>query len=190
MGYGVALPTVSDLKSYLRIESTAEDTLLSALMARAKAMLEQWIDVPITAEAQTAIDRADATAVPVSSLVFPRRPCTVSAVVDADGVTVPATDYWVDNKSGVIYGKEGITFPFGPYTMTASCGLSLRSDYARLEPLLSEAILDLAADLYQRRTPGAATETAAGTTVHWDASRETVARVMKTLRLLRLGVAQ
>ena len=186
----MALPTVGDLKSYLRIETTAEDTLLSALMGRAKAMLEQWIDVPITAETQTAIDRADATAVPVTSLVFPRRPCTVSAVVDTDGVTVPTTDYWTDGKSGVIYGKDGVTFPFGPYTITASVGLTLRADYARLEPLLSEAILDLAADLYQRRTPGAATETAAGTTVHWDASRETVARIMKTLRLLRLGVAQ
>jgi hypothetical protein len=66
----------------------------------------------------------------------------------------------------------------------------LRSDYARLEPLLAEVIIDLAADLYQRRTPGASSETAAGTTVQWDASRETVARIMKTLRLLRLGVAQ
>ena len=186
----MALPTVSDLKSYLRIESTAEDTLLAALMLRAKAMLEQWIDVPLTAEAQTSVDRAEALAVPVTSLVFPRRPFTVTSVVDSDGVTVPSADYYVDGKSGIIYGKTGITFPFGPYTINATCGLTLRSDYARLEPLLAEAIIDLAADLYQRRTPGASSETAAGTTVQWDASRETVARIMKTLRLLRLGVAQ
>jgi hypothetical protein len=186
----VALPTVSDLKSYLRIESTAEDTLLTALMLRAKAMLEQWIDVPITAEAQTSVDRAEALAMPVTSLVFPRRPFTVTSVVDMDSVTVPNTDYYVDGKSGIIYGKTGVTFPYGPYTITATCGLTLRSDYARLEPLLAEVIIDLAADLYQRRTPGASSETAAGTTVQWDASRETVARIMKTLRLLRLGVAQ
>ena len=186
----MALPTVSDLKSYLRIESTAEDTLLTALMLRAKAMLEQWIDVPITAEAQTSVDRAEALAMPVTSLVFPRRPFTVTSVVDMDSVTVPNTDYYVDGKSGIIYGKTGVTFPYGPYTITATCGLTLRSDYARLEPLLAEVIIDLAADLYQRRTPGASSETAAGTTVQWDASRETVARIMKTLRLLRLGVAQ
>lgn len=184
----MALPSVADLKSYLRIESTAEDTLLAALMARAKAMLEGWIDVPITAETQTAIDRADALDVPVTSLVFPRRPCTITSVVDTDGVTVTAADYWVDGTSGVIYGKD-VSFPYGPYTITASVGLSLRADYARIEPLISEAILDLAADLYQRRTPGAATETAAGTTISWDVSRETVARIMKTLRTLRLGVA-
>lgn len=186
----MALPTVSDLKSYLRIESAAEDTLLAALMLRAKAMLEQWIDVPITAEAQTSVDRAEALAMPVTSLVFPRRPFTVTSVVDSENVTVPNTDYYVDGKSGIIYGKTGVTFPYGPYTITATCGLTLRSDYARLEPLLAEVIIDLAADLYQRRTPGASSETAAGTTVQWDASRETVARIMKTLRLLRLGVAQ
>lgn len=185
----MALPNAADLKSYLRIESTAEDTLLAALMTRAKAMLEAWIDVPITAETQTAIDRADALDAPVRSLIFPRRPCTITSVVDADAVTVPATDYWVDGTSGVIYAKDAVSFPYGPYTITASVGLSLRADYARIEPVLSEAIIDLAADLYQRRTPGAASETAAGTTISWDVSRETVARVMKTLRTFRLAVA-
>lgn len=192
----MALPTASDLKTYLRIETTAEDALLAALVARGRAMLEQWIDTPLVAETQSAIDRADSLpgtgyvgARPVTSLIFPRRPITVTTVADRDGVTVPASDYWVDGGAGMIYANPDIVFPNGPYTITATVGLTLRQDYARLEPLLAEAILDLAADLYQRRTPGAAQETAAGTTVHWDASRETIARVMKTLRLLKLGVA-
>ena len=184
------LPTVGELKAYLRIESTAEDTLLAALLVRAQAMLEGWTDTPITATSQTAIDRADSLAVaPPSSLIFPRRPMAVTSVVDANGAVVPAANYWVDGAAGLIYAKTGYSFPDGPYTITASVGLSLRGDYARLEPLLNQALLDLAADLYQRRTPGAATETAAGTTVSWDASRDTVARVMYTLRLLKLGVA-
>ena len=186
----MALPTLADLKDYLRIESSAENALLTALLARAKSMLEMWTDTPITAETQTAIDPAHGLDVAVTSLVFPRRPCTITSVVDTDGVTVPAADYWVDGKAGMIYGKDGTTFPYGPYTITASVGLSLRQDYTRLEPLLSEVIIDLAADLYQRRTPGAAQETAAGTSIQWDAGRETVARCMKTLRLLKLGVAQ
>ena len=186
----MALPTLSDLKDYLRIESSAENALLTALLGRAKAMLEAWTDTPITATSQSAVDRADALDLPVISLVFPRRPCAVTAVVDSDGTTVPATDYWVDGRSGIIYGKDGVTFPYGPYTITANVGLSLRQDYAALEPLLNEVIIDLAADLYQRRTPGAASETAAGTSITWDAGRETVARCMKTLRLLKLGVAQ
>jgi hypothetical protein len=184
----VALPTVADLKSYLRIEIAAEDALLAQLLARAQAMLAQWIDTPLTAVPMSAIDRATSLSAPVRSLLFPCRPITAPSIVDATGTLVPATDYWTDGAAGVIYAKDGVSFPFGPYTITASCGLTLRQDYARLEPLLAEAILDLAADLYQRRTPGAASEKAGDTTLTWDASRETVARVMKTLRLLKLGV--
>jgi uncharacterized phiE125 gp8 family phage protein len=186
----MALATVADLKSYLRIESVAEDALLALIMARAKSMLEMWTDTPITATSQTAVDRAESVGVPVTSLVFPRRPAQVTAIVDVDGATVVSTTYTVDLRSGMVYAKAGEAFYTGPYTMTANVGLSLRQDYAALEPMLNEAILDLAADLYQRRTPGAASENAGGTTIQWDASRETVARVMKTLRQLKLGVAQ
>jgi hypothetical protein len=182
----MALPTAADLKTYLRIETTAEDALLAALMLRAKSMLETWIDTPILTELQTAIDRADGDI--VTSLVFPRRPASVTLVVDSKGVTVPSANYWTSVSSAMIYANDGISFPYGPYTITAQVGLALRGDYGRLEPLLAECILDLAADLYQRRTPGAASETAAGTTVNWDAGRETVARIMKSIRSLRLGV--
>lgn len=185
----MALPTVNDLKAYLRIESSAENALLTALMARAQAMIETWIDCPITAETQTAVDRAHSLDSDVISLVFPRRPCTITGIVDTDGVTVEASTYWADSTSGVIYANEGVSFPYGPYTITASVGLSLRQDYARIEPVIAEVILDVAADLYQRRTPGAASESAAGTNISWDASRETVARIMKTLRALKLGIA-
>jgi hypothetical protein len=184
----VALPTANDLKTYLRIETNAEDTLLTALMARAKAMLEAWIDVPITAEVQTAVDRATTESMPIKSLVFPRRPIGNVTVTDKNGSTVGAMDYSVDSIAGMIYAKEGITFPYGPYTITASCGLSLMPNYARWEPVISECIIDIAADLYQRRTPGASSESSAGTAITWDTSRETVARIMKTLRTLKLPV--
>lgn len=185
----MALPTVSDLKSYLRIESPAENALLAQLLTRAKAMLETWIDVPITAEQQTAVDRASTLGTECVSLVFPRRPIGSVSVVDGSGATVDAARYTVDATSGIIYSND-VAFANGPYTITADVGLSLRQDYARLEPVLGGMIIDLASDLYQRRTPGAASETAAGTTITWDASRETVARIMKSLRALRLGVAQ
>ena len=58
----MALPTVTDLKSYLRIESNAENTLLTALLARAQGQLELWIDCPITAVSQTYIDRCETLA--------------------------------------------------------------------------------------------------------------------------------
>lgn len=185
----MALPTGSDLKTYLRIEQDAEDALLTALVARATAMLELWMDTTITAVSQTAVDRASALDTAPTSLVFPRRPIASVSVTDADGVTVDAARYTVDGPAGMLWGRDGYGFVRGPYTISASCGLSLWPNYARLEPLLTEMILDVAADLYQRRTPGAASETGAGTSITWDASRETVARVMKSLRGLKLPVA-
>lgn len=187
----MALPTVADLKSYLRIETTAEDTLLTALIARAKAQLEVWVDAPITATNVTAVDRADVITPQVAtSLIFPQRPIASSiTVVDSEGTTVPAAEYTVNTASGVIYANEGYSFPYGPYTITASTGLSLRGDYARIEPILSQCIIDLAADLYQKRTPNASTETAAGTSISWDVSRDTAARVLKVLRAFKLAVA-
>lgn len=182
----MALPTYVDLKSYLRIETTEEDALLTVLLTRATAMLETWIDVPIVARSRTVIDRAEGLN-PARSLIFPGRPIASVTVVDGNGALV--TDYTVDAASGLIYATNGYRFVEGPYQLTAFCGLSLRSDYAMLEPLISGMIIDLAADLYQRRTPGASSETGAGTSISWDASRETVARVMKSLRALRLVVA-
>lgn len=185
----MALVTSTDLKTYLRIEQNAENALLVLLVARAVAMLEAWTDTPITARSETAIDRADSLTDAPTSLVFPRRPIANVTVTDADGVAVDAARYLVDGTSGMIWGKDGYAFANGPYTIAASVGLSLRADYATLEPLLNACILDLAADLYQRRTPGAASETGAGTSISWDASRETVARVLKTLRVFKLPVA-
>jgi hypothetical protein len=187
----MALPTVSDLKSYLRIETTAEDTLLTALIARAKAQMEVWTDVPVTAVNTTAVDRADTIdPQPCLSLIFPKRPIgTTATIVDSEGTTVPATDYTINQSSGVIYANAGYSFPYGPYTITTSCGLSLRGDYAQIEPVLSQCIIDLAADLYQKRTPNASTETAAGTSISWDVSRDTAARVLKVLRTFKLAVA-
>lgn len=187
----MALPTVSDLKSYLRIESNAENSLLTALLARAQAQLEIWIDTPITAVSTTAVDRADTISGSVcTSLVFPQRPInTTATIVDSEGTTVTSTDYTINTSSGVIYANEGYSFPYGPYTITTTCGLSLRGDYARIEPILSQCILDLAADLYQKRTPNAGRESAADTMIDWDVSRETAARVLKVLRAFKLVVA-
>lgn len=182
----MALPTVQDLKNYLRIEINTEDALCVTLLARATAMLETWIDVPIVARSRTVIDRAEGLN-PARSLIFPGRPIGSVTVVDGNGTLV--TDYTVDAASGLIYATNGYRFVQGPYQLTAFCGLSLRSDYAILEPLISGMIIDLASDLYQRRTPGASNETGAGTSISWDASRETVARIMKSLRALRLVVA-
>ena len=126
----MALPTVQDLKDYLRIEFNTENALCAALLARATAMLELWMDVPITARSRTAVDRASGENA-ATALVFPCRPIGAVSVVDDEGTTVPATDYVVDAEAGMVWGKGGYVFVRGPYTITASCGLSLRSDYVQ-----------------------------------------------------------
>lgn len=185
----MALPTVSDLKAYLRIEHDAENALLAALLVRAQAQVEAWCDVPITAEAQTFVDAGDTLDTALTSLIFPRRPIANVTAVDADGNTVPAAEYRVNSNAGMLISNPGESFLYPPYTITADVGLSLRPDYARIEPLIGALLLDLAADLYQRRTPSAASETAAGTSVTWDVSRDAAARALKAIRTLRLGTA-
>jgi uncharacterized phiE125 gp8 family phage protein len=184
----VALPTLPELKAYLRIETNEEDALCAVLLTHATAMLEQWMDVPIVARSRTVLDMTTGQSA-ARALVFPGRPIGSVTVVNGDNNTVDPAMYLVDAFSGLVYGKHGFVFANGPYTVTATCGLSLRADYAQVLPLLSQMILDIAADLYQRRTPAAANETGAGTSISWDVSRETVARVMKSLRVLRLAVA-
>lgn len=185
----MALPTLSDIKAYLRIETTAEDALLTALLARAQAQVEVYCDVPITAASSTFVDEGSVLDRPLVSLVFPRRPIGSVSVTDADGVTVPASSYRVNASAGMIIGNDEGVFVNAPYTITCQCGLSLRPDYARIEPIINQLILDLAADLYQRRTPSAASESAAGTSVSWDTSREASARALKAIRALKLGIA-
>lgn len=182
------LPTTADLKTYLRIEHAAEDALIALLLARATAMLQAFCDVPITAVSRTFLDRAEGT-LPPRALITPQRPIANVVVTDGNTVTVDATTYRVDGPAGIIYGVHGTRFTLGPYTIVCQVGLSLRQDYAAIEPMLSQMILDMAADLYQRRTPGASTETSAATSITWDVSRDLAARVLKDLRYLKVGVA-
>jgi hypothetical protein len=190
----MALPTVADLKAYCRIETTAEDALLTALLARAVFLWESLCGgLPITARTFEYVDdpldgypgpapdvrRAD-------TLLLPTRPVAVTSVEDLDGTVVDPSTYRVYPSRGRISAVAGEEFIRGPYTITYQAGLSLYPDYATaIEPVVSSAILDLAADLYWRRMAGATGESAAGESVTWDASREVVARVLPLLRRFR-----
>lgn len=187
----MALPTVADFKLYIKREDTAEDALLTQLLARAVAMAEQYLGMPITAASVAKIDRAEhlhGTPAP-RALVYPGRPIGTVAIVDGDGDTVDPTTYTVDAEAGMIFGNTGIRFSNGPYTITATWGLSLFARYAaQIEPAISAVILDIAADLWSRRTPGASSETGAGTTVSWEVSAACGARCLAIIRSLRLPV--
>lgn len=188
------LPTVDDLKAYLRIESDAEDALLGAILYRASAMIELWTDTPIAATLRTAFDPSAADNDPpraLTALIFPWRPIGSDVtVVDADGNTVPADRYRVDKRQAMIYAKRGYVFNNPPYEITASVGFEHWDNYiTSLEFTIGQVMIDVAADLYTRRTPMATSETGAGTTISWDASRACVERSLASLRMLKLPVA-
>lgn len=170
------LPTVLDLREYLRIETTVEDNLLGRLLAQARAAVEAYIRQPIEARPVTlplVLDRG-------GTLTFPIAPIAAPILVSSpNGAEVPSADYSVVNAGGRItlkathlgfgaYGYGGSSGYFGEagmseYTVSATAGLSLRDDYAVLiEPALSAAIIDWAADLYQRRNPAASYESGGG----------------------------
>lgn len=166
----MALPTNADLKLVLRIQTTGEDTFLTALVARAQAACEAFLDRPITAASSTWTDWVDSGRYPavVDRLVIPVRPFTPAglSITDADGVTLSSTtDYYVPTSGwdAVVRARPGVRFTNGPYTLTASAGLSTDARYSTLiEPAIAAAILDTAADLYRRRLAAAAQESSGG----------------------------
>jgi hypothetical protein len=173
----MSLPALSDLKGYLRIDGTTEDTVLTMLLASARGMVERYLERPITAISRTFVDPAEtivaygritALMVPVWP-VHPGAPSPAEPVIpapvitDVDGAVVDAATYRVAAESGRFIATRGESFPNGPYTIVASVGLSADPRYAEeIEPVISQAILDVASDLYANRTPSAQMEAAGG----------------------------
>lgn len=162
------LPTVDDLRQYLRIENVAEDALLESLLRSAKAAVEAYIGQPIEARP------VSMTVAPVwggsagarsRRLALPYAPIDAASVLvtDEDGATVDAVGYLVNAATGRLTPDGAAGFTGAMYVVTARAGLSLRADYDEaIEPVMSSAILDWAADLYQRRNPAASYESGGG----------------------------
>lgn len=168
----MALPTNADLKLVLRIQGTAEDAFLTTLLARARAVVEGLIGRPITAVSdRTWVDEGERVRSygGLIALVIPTTPIDPATLVitDADGIELLAGEDYRAPKAwdGVIRAMPGTTFRVPPYTLSADVGLSVSTDpdYATLiEPIVNAAILDVAADLYQRRSPAASSESTGG----------------------------
>jgi hypothetical protein len=191
----VALPVLADLKNYLRVTWTTEDATLRALLASATGLITAWIDRPIVAVSQTYVvedPRASSTNVNVLSsdprtgtgtLRIPDAPVASNpapTITDADGNVVDPSMYRINYQTGLVRAANGVGFSSGgafsryPYTIVATTGLATRADYATVvEPCLFQAILDVAADLYQRRNPAATDENdGAGGSVRYGRAEE------------------
>ena len=152
----MALPTVTDAKNYLRVEWTTEDPLFTSLLAQAQGSIETMIGYALVAVPISYIDDYSRDAAQEIQLPGPFLTTGPAPVVtDVNGIVVDPTTYLLDNRSGKIRAKfSGWIFNAGPYTTVATIGLSAHPDYAaRLEAVVSTAILDLVAHLYEQRNP-------------------------------------
>lgn len=203
----MTLPDLTALKGYLRIDSPSEDAVLAAILASATAMVARYCERPLTLELRTFVDVAytERAFGRVYSLMLPvwpvhagdvmaDPPIAAPVVTDNDLDVVDAADYRIDMRSGVFYGTNAGSFPNGPYVIIATVGLGALPNYAsEVEPVLGQAILDVAADLYANRTPSAQSETAGGSaSTTWRADTESglPARAEKMLRAYKpVGIA-
>lgn len=164
----MALPTMQDCKDYLRIDDTTEDGVVAMLLARATAQCTRYLGIPITAISRAQTDDADTrfysrSPTRLQCPLYPIDAEQAITVEDVDGNVVDPTTYRVDGQLGQIIGVGDTTFPFGPYTITASVGLSAATDYDTVvEPVLGGAIMDFVAELYQNRSPNARSDSAGG----------------------------
>lgn len=172
---------VSDLRAYLRIEHDADDALLGRLLASAIGAVEAELDRPLELEVQTfVLDAPEGLATGLARDNGRTRPATLRipmtpvapdpapVVTDAEGTvlavgTAAADALRLNSATGVLTAVAGGGLSRWPYTVTATVGLGARSDFARVvEPALAQAVCDLVADWYQRRSPSAAAEGAGG----------------------------
>jgi uncharacterized phiE125 gp8 family phage protein len=161
----MALPTVAEVKNYLRIQTSAQDSVITDLLASGKSWAESLIGRRITATSEVMSTLwAGRDCFRQSVIYLPFYPVNAAGLVltDADGETVPADDYTVDGDAGKLTATEDSWFSNAPYEATAEVGLSAGSGYSGKEPGLRALIIGLTAILYHQSNPNASSDSAGG----------------------------
>lgn len=184
------LVTVDEFKQYARIETTAEDELIGALLEEVVGLIESYIGKSLTTEQITFTDDADSFRLYAQprSLILPYMQIDAASIsiVNGAGETLDPAGYTVRLDIRQIRG----TFACGgPYVISCTAGYGTLPDYThRWLPRIRSTIKDYALFLYQQRTPGASSEGAAGTSVSYGAIDPDTGlpnRVRMALRKLR-----
>jgi hypothetical protein len=193
----MSLPSLQQVKDRLRIENEVEDDDLELMMASALGTIEERVGRPIETDERTWVleypySNWDGCS-PSYKFFLPLYPVLhegddLVTITDADDVAV--TDFRVNTATGLITATEDTVFDNWPYTVTAMVGLDLMASYStRVEPKLSQAFLDLCADWYQRRNPGALAEGAGGGVITQWQTLGVPERICKQLDAYRLARA-
>jgi uncharacterized phiE125 gp8 family phage protein len=190
----MSLPDLTAVKDRLRIETDVEDDDLTIMLASALATIEEAVGRPIESAERTWILEAPTSnwdgMTSVYRFFLPLYPVEEESVTieDADGEAI--TDFRLNPTTGLIVATESTVWDNWPYTVTATVGLDLLPAYAtRVEPKLSQAFLDLCADWYQRRNPGALAEGAGGGVITQWQTLGVPERICKQLDAFRLAKA-
>lgn len=163
----MATPTVQQVKDYLRLQTTAEDAVVTALLASAVAMVEGWLGRPIylatREETADTLSRSPVGSAYTQTVYLSAYPVgEVTSIEDSDGVVIDLNTVRPSLKSGSLRFIDGARFFNPPYIIAYTAGLQARADFAAIEPAINQAIIDTVADLFQRRNPAAASEREGG----------------------------
>ena len=163
----MALPDFDDLKAYLRVTTTVEDSLIEDILASAQAWLAGYYRVPLDSQTRTfqgLWPKMGVQRVWNTRLIVPIHPCADSGTLsDSDGETVDANTYYIDPRSGFVEAKKSVTFSNPPYGIEVSVGWEEHPDFTDLvEPVLRQGILWAGATYYRNRNPGAIYEQSGG----------------------------
>jgi hypothetical protein len=195
----MALPTRNQVKERLRIENDVEDDDIDIMLASALATIEERVGRPVTATSRTWVMESPHSnwdeVTPVYKFFLPLYPVMhegsggdLVTITDADDEVI--LDFRVNTRTGLVVATEDTVFDNWPYTVTAQVGLDLMDDYStRVEPKLNQAFLDLCADWYQRRNPGALAEGAGGGVITQWQTLGVPERICKQLDAFRLAKA-
>lgn len=162
------LPTITKLKEYLRIETAAEDAVLTDLLVQATPWAQSLIGIPITASERTfynvrPVFVGEGVGYSLSLGVYPVAAAPAPVVTDARATVVTASNYRVDPALGWMIPITTYSFADDSHTVIATVGLSAHPRYAtEIEPRVNALILGLASILYHQRNPNAASESAGG----------------------------
>jgi hypothetical protein len=154
--------TLAEFKAYLKIPTAivTEDTLLQTFLDEADGLIDEIVGVPSSALTATARVFDDPALIDGRTLVFGRADvaCAVTSVVNGDGETVAASDYYSLPRGELpIYGlalkqSSSATWDAGGdgITITARWAHTTNAD-GTPDALVKGAALQLAAWLYRSK---------------------------------------
>ena len=134
----MALPTVAQLKAYLRVETTAEDAQFTLWLARATALVEGVLGQAITGASRTVIVTPFPHPVTgYARLLLPWPLAASVTVTDDQGDAVASSTYTLDVANGILTFDEDAEVASW-YSVTVTTGWDQVTGYAtKAEPLIA-----------------------------------------------------